>query len=276
MKRYATLFVKWLITGNGHLEFLLEKRLPPEVGLQHGGFDYSAAKHKATAARIRDHGLASSVHLPFYDVTAGSADKKAWAKSRDILLRAVEIADWYGADHLIGHPEFFPPDDSLAAQGFKEKGAADRPSEIWLERSVRAWGEVLRNTPARLYLENTNDQTPEAIVALLEHLPDQAAMCFDIGHWFMAADGIRLNNLPQWLTAVSPRLGHLHLHDNHGQVDEHLGVGQGRISYGQFLDLLAEHKLRPSHTLEAHSTIQLSHSLKWLEALPPGAPLSRS
>ena len=277
MKRYASLFVKWLIPGNkhnGHLDFLLEKGIPPEVGLQHGGSDFSAAEHKETAARIKDHGLACAIHLPFYDVVPGSADRKVQAKSRDILLRAVEIAEWYGADHLIGHPEFYPPDDSLLAQGRREQDAADRPTEIWLEQSVKAWGEVMQNTGSRLYLENTNDQTPEAILTLLERLPDQAAMCFDIGHWFMAADGIGLNNLPEWLTAVAPRLGHLHLHDNHGQADEHLGIGQGLIDYGPFLNFLAEHNLRPSYTLEAHQIIQLSHSLGWLENLPRGTALS--
>lgn len=273
MNCYATLFVSWLEAGNGHLEYLLEKRLKPEIGLQHGGFDFSPAQHQAAAAVIRDHGLARAVHLPFYDIETGSSDRRRWRRSQDLLLRAVEIASWYEPDHLIGHPEFSSVTDSQAVDRrlWPDDGLdapRNRPNDDWLNQSYKAWNEVLRHSPARLYLENTADQSPVALQTLLAELPERASMCFDLGHWHYAAGGSEKHNLAGWMDRMAAgRLGHLHLHDNDGGSDQHLGIGRADIDFPEFLAQLARHGLRPTVTLEAHRTAELDHSLAWLDQL---------
>lgn len=275
MNCYASLFSRWFSTDNEYLEYLLQKGLRPEIGIQHGGFALLPARHKEVAAIIKDHGLACAIHLPFYEVQPGTSDPAKWRKSRDILLRALEIAAWYEPDHLIGHPEYDPQLDSQAAvSGSVAPDLTDRPGERWLEQSAKAWSEILSLSPARLYLENTCDESPLAILRLLEMLPDQAAMCFDIGHWFSAAGGSRLRNLAQWIEQLGGRLGHLHLHDNHGREDLHLGIGRGDIDFNEFLALLKVHELKPSLTLEAHSLENLDQSLAWLDQLPQDRPLA--
>lgn len=276
MNCYATLFVNWLIADNGHFEQILKRGLWPEIGLQHGGFDWPPARHKETAAQIRDQGLRCSIHLPFYGVRTGSADPVRWRQSQDILMRALDICSFYEPDHLIGHPEFQPGLDSLNqvhAAGV-ERLNQNKPSEAWLERSALGWGEVLRNSPARLYLENTSDLSPEALMALLALLPSQAALCFDVGHWYYAAEGFVRQNLPQWLEAVAPRLQHLHLHDNDGSSDQHRGIGLGGIDFNAFLSFLGGHGLSPTFTLEAHHISDLDQSRNWLAKLSPESPLS--
>ena len=146
------------------------------------------------------------------------------------------------------------------------------PGPKWLARSSELWMEVLRQTEARLYLENTVDRSPAAIMALLDTLPGRAAMCFDIGHWFSAADGMILKNLPGWIVEAAPRLGHLHLHDNHGHNDEHLGMGRGLIDFDDFFALLGRYGLDPTFTLEAHSPDSLDASLDWLARRGIGGP----
>lgn len=274
MNCYATLFANWIAADNGHLEYLLKKRLKPEVGLQHGGFSLPPARHKETAAMIRDQGLACAIHLPFFGVQPGVGLDELWRNSRETLMRAMEIVAWYEPDHLIGHPEYYAKYDSRAAEAKQPSpDSADVPGERWLERSAQIWGELLKLNPARLYLENTNDESPRAILSLLERLPDQAAMCFDLGHWFSAAGGSIRRNLPQWVELVAARLGHLHLHDNHGCEDLHLGIGRGDIDFREFLALLKAQGLRPTLTLEAHTIENLNQSLAWLESLPSGSPL---
>jgi Sugar phosphate isomerases/epimerases len=274
MNCYATLFINWIAADNGHLEYLLQKRIKPEVGLQHGGFTLPPDRHKEVAAIIKDHGLGCSIHLPFFGIQPGVGFDELWRSSRETLLRALEIAAWYEPDHLIGHPEYHAEYDSRAAD-LKQSAqdAADWPGDRWLERSAQIWAELLQLSPARLYLENTNDQSPRAILSLLEFLPDQAAMCFDLGHWFSAAGGSTRRNLPQWIELAAARLGHLHLHDNHGREDLHLGIGRGEIDFDEFLSLLRAQGLRLTLTLEAHSIENLNQSLAWLGKLPPDSPL---
>jgi sugar phosphate isomerase/epimerase len=176
----------------------------------------------------------------------------------------VETANIYEPDHLIGHPEFRPGSASSS-----DSQHPHQPSPAWLARSLAAWEEVLAATPARLYLENTRDQTPEALLALLDLLPpDRAALCFDLGHWFVAAADFQ--TLPQWLEQTADRLGHLHLHDNCGRFDQHLGLGQGLIDFQPALKFLAERNLSPTFTLEAHDPQALDQSLAWLAGLPAG------
>lgn len=270
---YASLFSRWFSTDNEYLVALLHKGLGPEIGIQHGGFSLPPARHKEVAAIIKDHGLGCAIHLPFYGVQPGAADPAVWGKGRDILLRALDIAAWYEPDHLIGHPEYEAAIDSRPASEPAAPDGADQPGPRWLEQSAKLWAEILNLSPARLYLENTCDESPRAILSLLELLPDQAAMCFDIGHWFAAAGGSRLGNLAQWIELLAGRLGHLHLHDNHGREDLHLGIGRGEIDFDAFLALLKTHELKPTLTLEAHSLESLDQSLAWLDRLPPSSPL---
>lgn len=278
MQCYATLFVSWLIADNGYFEELLRRGLWPEVGLQHGGFDLPPAWHRETAARIKDQGLRCSIHLPFDGVRTGTADAKRWRLSQDILMRALDLAAIYEPDHLIGHPEFRPGLDSLtsvqAASDLPSAEAKNIPSEQWLERSAQAWAEVLEASPARLYLENTSDLSPEALTALVDRLPPRAALCLDLGHWHYAADGCRRRDLDSWIAAFAPRLAHLHLHDNDGGSDQHRGIGFGGIDYGEVLRLLKADGLRPTFTLEAHRLADLEQSLSWLGHLPADAPLA--
>lgn len=262
MNCYASLFFTWLKADNGYFEYLLQKRLKPELGLEHGGGDFSRKQHLETALRLKEAGLTAAVHLLYSGLTelgGGVARRQAV----DALLRAVEIANIYEPDHLIGHPEFRPGSASSS-----DSQHPHQPSSVWLARSLAAWEEVLGATSARLYLENTRDQTPEALLALVNLLPDRAALCFDIGHWFVAAADFQ--TLLQWLEQIVDRLGHLHLHDNCGRFDQHLGLGQGLIDFQIVLKFLAERNLSPTFTLEAHDLQALEQSLAWLTRLPAG------
>jgi sugar phosphate isomerase/epimerase len=42
------------------------------------------------------------------------------------------------------------------------------------------------------------------------------------------------------IQAFGPRLQHIHLHDNHGEKDEHLEVGKGAIRFADFASFLQD------------------------------------
>ena len=124
---------------------------------------------------------------------------------------------------------------------------------------------MLELCPGRLFLENTADQSPVPIINLLKLLPsERAAMCFDVGHWYYAAEGHRHLNIVAWLDIVEKHLGHLHLHDNDGHADQHLGLGRGGINFEFFMHELNRRNLTPTATLEAHNQVELDYSLAWL------------
>ena len=63
---------------------------------------------------------------------------------------------------------------------------------------------------------------------------------------------------------MSPWLAHLHLHDNNGRRDEHLGIGRGKFDFQGLFKFLTKHDLQPLITLEPHSEDDLWVSLRAL------------
>lgn len=270
MRYYVNLPITWIHNDKSWVKFFHEGRLNPELGFDAISMELPTAWHKETAARIKDGGLACVAHLPFFGPVLGQGDAQARRGGLDILKKAADIAAIYEAGHLIGHPSYFAHNDS-DGKGVREGDIGQRPSARWLENSLSGWEALLAVTDARLYLENTYDTGPEAVLALLDALSrgdyhGQAAMCFDLGHWFSFAQGRDRDNLSDWLDKIAPQLAHLHLHDNAGHGDQHLGLGQGGIPLHDFFRSLITRGLKPTFTLEPHDEKALRQSLRWLSS----------
>jgi sugar phosphate isomerase/epimerase len=90
-------------------------------------------------------------------------------------------------------------------------------------------------------------------------------VCFDLGHLLAFSTG----DFPLWLETLAPVIGHLHLHDNHGDHDSHLALGAGRVPLRETLDYLARLGRRPLITLEPHQEGSLDPSLDYLAGIWP-------
>jgi hypothetical protein len=166
---------------------------------------------------------------------------------------------------------------------------------------------VLEESPAKLYLENTHEHSPWPINTLIDllvtqyppqpaenppHTPDhqqtkeiaqpdpreipldpastyaRVGLCLDIGHWFHYAMGRHWDNLTDWLEISGPRIRHLHLHDNNGQADQHLGLGQASLNLPVIWEQLQTINPPPTITLENHLLESLKQSLVYLKYHP--------
>jgi sugar phosphate isomerase/epimerase len=282
MKFFVNLPLSWVYQDERWLDRLFECqannvqdcKIGPELGLDEISLTLPLSWHKRIAERIKEQGCFCSAHLPFFMLPPGNVSSRLQGlKSLDILCKAADIANVYTAEHLIGHPGYIPATDSLSA--VTSAGTENNiPSEVWLERSVAAWAKVAGITPARLFLENTHEISPLPLTALLSRLTDNhagrenIAICFDIGHWYCFAGGSALHNLEEWIRAFSPWLGHLHLHDNDGTGDQHLGLGCAKIPFTDFFILLLTLNSAPGFTLEPHEIQDLTSSLSWMGQSP--------
>jgi sugar phosphate isomerase/epimerase len=115
-------------------------------------------------------------------------------------------------------------------------------------------------------LENVYETEPGLFLEVLAraHAPN-LKVCLDVGHLLAFSTG----DFPYWLKTLAPVIGHLHLHDNHGDADSHLALGSGRVPVQATLDYLAAHNHRPSVTLEPHQEGSLEPSLDYLAAIWP-------
>ena len=105
------------------------------------------------------------------------------------------------------------------------------------KRSLRTIDRMAQECGVRMCMENLPGfpfflgHTAEELNYLLEgtNLP----VCFDIGH------ANTTNQLDEIIEATEGRVMNIHIHDNNGQQDQHLTVGDGNIDFKHVLKKLS-------------------------------------
>lgn len=245
-----------------HAEFLphiLELGLAPEIAFKGPELDaLPAAALNAVAKTLAGLGRRPTVHAPFFDLSPGAMEPRVRQVTLQRLTQALEAAGVFGAQLMVIHPGY-------------DRWRYPNLAAAWTAQAAETVARLLplaERLDCRLALENIYEEAPETLVGLVTVLDSPwFGHCFDIGHWQL------FGRLPQadWLAAIAPRLMHLHLHDNHGEADDHLPVGEGCIDFTPLLDLLPTLPHPPSITLEAHDPDELRRSLANLSTLGKGA-----
>jgi sugar phosphate isomerase/epimerase len=166
-------------------------------------------------------------------------EKSRRIDAMDEIKRALEAAEQIPFQYLIVH------------LGERE----DTWNERALEHSftglehLRAFANPLG---VKLLVENLQGEVtaPAHLLEILNagHLPD-IGVCLDVGHAHLG-DGVQ-----PALTALKDRIRSSHLHDNHGEKDEHLWPGEGTIAWDETLAGLKAARQTPAGVLEIHYTL---------------------
>lgn len=151
-----------------------------------------------------------------------------WNWNPDHLEKEVELAATIGAQILVLHPV------CLGLDGKATPFARETVQRIAYQAGERA---------VRLALENTVD-TAWALDRLLEELGDDpeqtnVGLCLDVGHAFLSRD-LGPEPIRAYVERFWRQIIHLHVHDNRGERDDHLSVGEGRIDWRGLIEALRE------------------------------------
>ncbi|MDD2284903.1 MAG: TIM barrel protein [Paludibacter sp.] len=216
--------------------------------------DLEISYHSFLSGEFNKAGICCSIHLPFFDICPGSPDKLIRTASRERLIQALEVAKIYNPVHLVAH------------SGYQEH-YGDCFSE-WSLHSVATWTDVLTLWPDHpvVYFENVYARDPGVMQDFLSEMsPYSCKFCFDVGHWYSFARGANSKNLSLWLQKLGPILGHIHLHDNCGFGDHHLGLGCGTIPWEEVFSSLEIMDIEPSVTLEPRTFMDFHESLIFMQ-----------
>jgi sugar phosphate isomerase/epimerase len=236
----------------------LERRLNPEIGVDAAALESrSIGDFGEIAKALKGQGLSVTLHGPFMDLAAGSPDPAVRALTRSRLDPMVRLAGLFDAKAVICH----------AGYDRRRYGSLQ---EVWLEKSLEVWswlGERVQEAGSRLMLENVYEDGPQDLLRLLQALDRlNVGFCLDTGH----AAAFSRTGLDEWVRVLHPYLGQLHLHDNHGDMDEHLALGEGSIDFEGFLRQVRARKASaPLVTIEPHREEDLMPSLVYLERVWP-------
>jgi len=241
-----------------YLEGFVKDGLNPEIGLDASALErFSREDFTKVAKQLHERHLKITLHAPFMDLSPGSPDP------------AIEAATRHRFEQVLKLLPVFKPKTVVCHAGYEWKRYL-YIREAWIAKSIKTWewlGTRISDEGARLMLENTYEDGPDDIKVLFEELEKlNVGFCLDTGH--QAAFGS--SPLETWLQSLGHFIEQVHLHDNDGNEDAHLALGQGEIDFSTLFDYLKANKKKPPViTLEPHKEEDLWPSVDYLEKIWP-------
>ncbi len=208
--------------------------------------DVGLEKNLASAGE-KTRGITSLwFHAPFAEITPCAIDPGVLALTRQRYSESAAIASRLGIKRLVVHGGFIPH--------------VYYPSH-YVSESIRFWKEFLEAAPEDLTiaLENVMEPGPQMLVDIADGVNDpRLGLCLDAGH----ANTVVSQTPPlEWIAPMAKRLKHVHLHDNHGENDLHLPLGQGDIDCEGLINEVM--RLAPGATFTIEN-MESKDSVKWL------------
>lgn len=183
------------------------------------------------------------LHAPFAELCPAAIDPLVREVAKRRFLQAAALAKRYGAEKMVVHSGFIP--------------LVYYP-EWFAPQSAAFWRDFLNDVDGlTLCVENVMETSPDVLRQVVEQVNDpRLRICFDVGHAFCQSGDLAL-----WLDALAPYSSHVHLHNNHGTFDEHLGLPDGTLDMAAVIRQLEALAPQATYTLEVRSA---RASVEWL------------
>lgn len=204
----------------------------------------------------KNHGFKYTLHCPFADINIASPSKPMLNAGLKRLKQSMSYANALNVELWVLHP------------GQKTGISPFYPEQDWRQQtqSIRQLHEVAKDFGLRIAIENVPQKygaimkTPEDFQRLYKEtgLTD-IGIVLDIGHANLT------NQIQPFLQQFPDRIKHLHLSDNMGETDEHLGIGYGKIDWQQLTAQLKN--MRFEGIIMIESVFNIPESLTRLKQL---------
>ncbi len=200
--------------------------------------------------------LKFSLHCPFADINIASPSKPMLNASLKRLRQSMAYAKELNAELFVMHP------------GQKTGISPFYPERDWQQQtqSIRQLHETAKELNLHIAIENVPQKygsimkTPDDFTKLYKDtgLTD-IGIVLDTGHANLE------NQTQRFLDQFPDKIAHLHLSDNMGEADEHLGIGYGKIDWQQLITKLKE--MRFNGIIMIESVFNVPESLTTLKQL---------
>lgn len=203
---------------------------------QHAPWD----RRKEFQAILPSYDFKLQLHAPISDSNIGSLVPAAWEQSVQRVETALKGAAAIGAERVTVHPGNHTP---LSRGHYDQLHEATRVALKRIDRLGRELG-------LELNLENMatgwafETDSVKKLVDLIQGT--EMRLCFDYGHAHVA------KRLPEFERAAR-LIRNVHIHDNHGQFDEHLSLGEGTLPWGRVTRRLLKRGFRGPFVVESRS-----------------------
>ncbi|MDR1405420.1 MAG: sugar phosphate isomerase/epimerase [Candidatus Methanoplasma sp.] len=199
------------------------------------------------------YGLTYSVHAPICDINIAAVNDRIREASVTEMIRTVEHANSMEIQTVTIHPGVY----SMVLGGIKGRSAElAKDSLKKIEKASTGTGVTVavENMPS---FEIMMGQTPEGLFDLIDGT--DLKICFDIGH------ANTMGMIDGFIDLFGDRIANIHIHDNMGDRDAHMTIGDGSIDFMHVLSKLKSY--RGNYVIESRSTESAIESKKRLESI---------
>jgi sugar phosphate isomerase/epimerase len=187
-------------------------------------------------AGIAQHSMRLAIHARHRGISFGAHDTTLRRGFVEELQATIRFAAALGGDVVVAHVgEIVPPAHHPTSS---EQTLRQEAFQFAVDSLARC-APVADDCGVRICVENVQLRPTEVITSFADHLRlietigHAAVVCaLDTGHAHVNG------GIQACIQAFGPRLQHIHLHDNHGEKDEHLEVGKGAIRFAEFAPFL--------------------------------------
>ncbi len=182
-------------------------------------------------AIAKSKGIRYTVHAPFADINIASPSRSILNASIKRLEQSMDYANDLNAQLWVFHP------------GAKTGISSFYPTKDW-KQNVKSICE-LHETAEKHGLNTAIENLPEKYGFLMKQPEDfqkfyketrlnDIGIALDVGHANLE------NQTINFLKKLPDKIVHMHISDNAGENDQHLGIGYGKINWQQFAETLQE------------------------------------
>ena len=195
--------------------------------------------------------LKYTIHAPFLDVNIASLSTKSRDASIEQIKDSINLANDIDASIVVVHPGLVP---------FLLK---EMPEKIYpvANNSIKELGEYSQDLGVNTTIENMpkfESMIYQDMSKLNETLVEfDMGMTFDIGHAHHS--GISPDEM------YFDSIKHIHAHDNMGDDDSHLPLGEGNIQLKEIINTFEEKNYDGIYMIEVNDKDSIKKSLEYLK-----------
>lgn len=207
-----------------------------------------ATYKQITRDRSRD-----TLHGVFLDIATASKDPFIKKYSQEKMEQSVAIAEDMGVKGVVFH------------SGLIGELQLSSYIKCWVDEQELFFRKMLEKySSLEIYMENTFEKMPSALLQLKERLKDEKRflLCLDYAHACLTPTSVA-----EWVSDMSPYLGHMHVNDNDLNADLHMTPGEGVIDFKKFKQLLADNHIDVPILLEVNGTEKQKRALEYMKLL---------
>ncbi len=163
-----------------------------------------------------------AVHAPFSDLNIASLNPQIRENSVAQIIESIRICNDLGIELVTIHPGYKSPLGAYFLDKIKE---TNKKSLIEISRAGEEYGIVLalENIP-KMWISLCSDA--QEMKELIDGT--NLKVCFDVGH-------AHISGTVDGFLDLKENFVNLHLHDNNGDKDKHLVLGEGNINIKEIL-----------------------------------------